>query len=46
MCRNAWLGSTLVCLLAPLVSAAAEPPAARVAVPVPGGPVAAPGFKL
>jgi pilus assembly protein CpaC len=26
--------------------AAAEPPAARVAVPVPGGPVAAPGFKL
>jgi len=26
--------------------AAAEPPVARVAVPVPGGPVAAPGFKL
>ena len=26
--------------------AAAEPPAARVAVPVAGGPVAAPGFKL
>ncbi|MBI1914558.1 MAG: HEAT repeat domain-containing protein [Planctomycetes bacterium] len=29
MCRNAWLGSTLFCLLAPLVAAAgAEPPAA------------------
>src|SRR5437879_990275 len=28
MCRHAWLGSTLFCLLAPLVSAATEPPAA------------------